>query len=61
MYPFKEGLLPNYFLDVLTLNSQIQKIRIFFYIFLCRTNIQKFSIWFQGPKFLSQSESVSSK
>ena len=56
MYPFKRGLLPNYFRNMFTLASQLHSHYTrncnLYYIPPCQTNIQNFSIWFQGPKFL---------
>ena len=70
MYLFERGLLPNYFRDVFTLASQIHSYNTrnssLFYIPHCQTNIRKFSIRFQGPKFfnslsreIQNSESIS--
>ena len=57
MYLFKRGLLPNYFRDMFTLESQIHSNNTrnssVFYIPHCRNNFREFSIRLQGPKFLN--------
>ena len=59
MYLFKRGLLPNYFRNMFTLASQLHSHYTWncnlYYVPPCWTNIQNFSIWFQGPKFFNLS------
>ena len=57
MFFFSKGLFPNSFKDMFTLANKIHPYitrnssNCNFYIPLVRTNIRKFSIRFQGPKF----------
>ena len=57
MYLFKRSLLPNYFRDMFTLESQIHSCNkrnsSLFYIPYYRTNLRKLSIRFQGPTFFN--------
>ena len=55
MYQYKSGLLPysfnNMFLVTRQVHSYGTRSSELFYLPQCRTNIRKFSISFQGPKF----------
>ena len=55
MYQYRSGLLPysfnNMFLVTRQVHSNGTRSSELFYLPQCRTNIRKFSISFQGPKF----------
>ena len=57
MYQYRSGLLPysfnNMFLVTRQVHSYGTRSSEHFYLPQCRTNIRKFSISFQGPKFLT--------
>ena len=57
MYLYKAGLLPDSFNNMFSLTSQVRSYETrssgLFYLPHCRTNIRKFSIYFQGPKFFN--------
>ena len=57
MYQYRSGLLPysfnNMFLVTRQVHSYGTRSSELFYLPQCRTNIRKFSISFQGPKFLT--------
>ena len=57
MYQYRSGLLPYSFNDMFLVTHQVHsygtKSSEFFYLPQCRTNIRKFSISFQGPKFFN--------
>ena len=57
MYQYKSGLLPysfnNMFLVTCQVHSYGTRSSELFYLPQCRTNIRKFSISFQGPKFFN--------
>ena len=57
MYQYKSGLLPysfnNMFLATRQVHSYGTRSSELFYLPQCRTNIRKFSISFQGPKFFN--------
>ena len=59
MYQYKSGLLPysfnNMFLVTHQFHSYGTRSSELFYLHQCRTNIRKFSISFQGPKFFNSS------
>ena len=63
MFFFSKGFLPNSFNDMFTLANYIHPYNTRnssnsnFYIPLVRTNIRKFSIRFQGPKFFNSLDS----
>ena len=57
MYQYRSGLLPYSFNNMLSVTHQVHSYGTrsseFFYLPQCRTNIGKFSISFQGPKFFN--------
>ena len=57
MYQYRSGLLPYSFSDMFLVTHQVHSYGTrsseFFYLPQCRTNIRKFSISFQGPKFFN--------
>ena len=57
MYQYRSGLLPYSFNDMFLVTHQVHsygtRSSAFFYLPQCRTNIRKFSISFQGPKFFN--------
>jgi len=56
MYQYRSGLLPNSFNNMFSVTHQVHSYGTrsseFFHLPQCRTNMRKFSISFQGPKFL---------
>ena len=62
MYQFKINTLPQSFNRMFILNSQIHSYNTrssnCFHIPKCRTNIRKFSISYQGPKFFNSLSTV---
>ena len=56
MFSFKNSTLPSKFNNFFLLNSQIHNYNTrnaqSFHLPLCRMNTRKFSIYFQGPKFI---------
>ena len=57
MYQYRSGLLPYSFNDMFLVTHRVHSYGArsseFFYLPQCRTNIRKFSISFQGPKFFN--------
>jgi len=57
MYLFKLGLLPEIFNGFFSTNNQMHSYNTrksnAFHIFPCRTNLRRFAIRFQGPKFFN--------
>ena len=57
MYQYKSGLLPYSFNNMFLVTRQVHSYGTrsleLFYLPQCRTNIRKFSISFQGPKFFN--------
>ena len=57
MYQYRSGLLPYSFNNMFLVTRQVHSYGTssseLFYLPQCRTNIRKFSISFQGPKFLT--------
>jgi len=57
MFSFKNAIFPRKFENIFTVNNQIHCCNTrhanFFHLPLCRTNIQQFSVFFQGPKFFN--------
>ena len=56
MYLYKNGLLPESYNNMFSMNCDIHwyntKTKNFFRLLYCRTNVRKLSVSFQGPKFL---------
>ena len=54
---YKAGLLPDSFINMFSLTNHVQSCETrsvgLFYLPYCKTNIRKFSVCFQGPKFFN--------